>query len=98
MSVVYRAAAWLQAQTPAPTGPEAPADVQRIVTLGLNLAWFALLAGSFFMCLWGLGSMAYAKKRQQFGGVNEGQQTLMLALGGAAGSTMIRGLFAFFGV
>jgi hypothetical protein len=88
----------LLAQAPAPTGPDAPADVEALVTKGLNLALFVVLAVSFGMALWGAGSMAYAKKKQNFGGVNDGQQTLVLAIGGAALTTVIRGVFGFFGL
>ena len=64
----------------------------------MNLALFVVLAVCSGMALWGLGSMAYAKKKQNFGGVNDGQQTLALALIGAAGTTVVRGVFLFFGV
>lgn len=81
-----------------PTGPQAPAEVIDKVTLGLNFAWFVVLAAAFFMATWGLGSMAYAKKKQNFDNVNAGTVVVGYALGGAAGMTVLRGLFAFFGV
>jgi hypothetical protein len=81
-----------------PTGPEAPADVQSLVTKSLNFGLFLVLAVCFAGALYGLGSMWYAKKKQNFGGVNEGQATLGWALGAAAGTTVLRGLFAFLGV
>ena len=82
----------------APTGPEAPPEVQAMVTKGLNFAWFIALACCFGMAIWGFGSLAYASKKQNFGGVNDGKKTVVLAIGGAAGLTLLRGLFAFFGV
>ena len=81
-----------------PTGPEAPADVQSLVTKSLNFGLFIVLAVCFAGALYGLGSMWYAKKKQNFGGVNEGQATLGWALGAAAGTTVLRGLFVFLGV
>lgn len=92
------AAQMLPGQAPGPTGPAAPAEVQSLVTQGLNFVLFAVLAVAFAMALWGAGSMAYAKKKQNFGGVNDGQQTLVLAIGGAALTTVIRGVFTFFGI
>ena len=50
------------------------------------------------MAIWGCGSVAYASKKQNFGGVNDGKKTIALSLGGAATLSMLRGLFAFFGV
>ncbi len=91
------AAIWL-ADTPGPTGAEAPPELADKITLGLNLTLFVVLAVCSGMALWGLGSMAWAKKKQNFGGVNEGQSMLMLALAGAAGTTVIRGVFAWLGV
>ena len=70
----------------------------RKITLGLNLTLFVVLAVCSGMALWGLGSMAWSKKKQNFGGVNEGQSMLVLALAGAAGTTVIRGVFAWLGV
>lgn len=83
---------------PTMTGPEAPAELQALVTKALNFGWFLVLSAAFAMALWGLGSMAYASKKQQFGGVNEGKKTLAYALAGAAGMTVLRALFSFFGV
>lgn len=80
------------------TGPEAPTAVEALVTKGLNFGLFIALAVCFAGALYGVGSMWYAKKKQNFGGVNEGQATLGWALGGAAATTVLRGLFAFFGV
>ncbi len=81
-----------------PTGAEVPADVEALVTKSLNFGLFIVLAVCFAGALYGLGSMWYAKKRQNFGGVNEGQATLGWAIGAAACTTVLRGLFAFFGV
>lgn len=88
----------LLAQTPTPTGPEAPPEVQAMVTRALNFGWFAALACCFGMAIWGAGSLAYASKKQNFGGVNDGKRTIALALGGAALLSLLRGLFSFFGV
>lgn len=98
MFVAQLAASWLPLQVPGPTGPEAPADVMALVNRGLNFAWFIVLAVSFVMAMWGLGSMASSSKKQNFGGVNEGKKTLGYAIGGAAGMTVLRSIFAFFGV
>ena len=103
---VHVAVAHLLMQTPpdegsgaiGPTGPEAPADVMALVTRSLNFGLFLVLAVCFAGALYGLGSMWYAKKKQNFGGVNEGQATLGWALGAAAGTTVLRGLFSFFGI
>ena len=83
---------------PAPTGAAAPPELADKITLGLNLTLFVVLAVCFGMALWGLGSMAWSKKKQNFGGVNEGQSMVVLALAGAAGTTVIRGVFAWLGV
>lgn len=85
-------------QVPEPTGPDAPAEVVALVTKGLNFIWFAVLAGAFATASWGLGSLAWAAKRQQFGGVNEGKQLVALSLIGAAGMTILRSVFVFFGI
>ena len=81
-----------------PTGVEAPADVMALVTKSLNFGLFIVLGVCFSGALYGLGSMWYAKKKQNFGGVNEGQAVLGWALGSAACTTVLRGLFTFFGV
>jgi|GEM_PF-2897039 len=88
----------LMQQIPQPTGPDAPAAVVALVTKGLNFIWFAVLAGSFATASWGLGSLAWAAKKQQFGGVNEGKQLVALSLIGAAGMTVLRSVFVFFGI
>ena len=102
MSTLYRLAAWLPAQleptVPGPTGPDAPTEVRDMVTLALNFALFVGLAICFAMAIWGLGSMAYAKKKNNFSAVNEGQHTAFLAVAGAAGTTVLRSVFAFFGL
>jgi hypothetical protein len=85
-------------QMPEPTGPEAPAELVAKVTLGLNLAWWTVLAVAFFTAMWGLGSMAVASRRQNFGGVNDGQKTLLYSLAAGAGMTVLRSVFLFFGV
>ena len=85
-------------QVPEPTGPDAPAEVVALVTTGLNFIWFAVLAGAFATASWGLGSLAWAAKKQQFGGVNEGKQLVALSLIGAAGMTVLRSVFIFFGI
>ena len=85
-------------QVPEPTGPDAPAEVVALVTKGLNFIWFAVLAGAFATASWGLGSLAWAAKKQQFGGVNEGKQLVALSLIGAAGMTVLRSVFIFFGI
>jgi hypothetical protein len=82
---------------PEPTGPEAPEEVAMRVVQVLNFAWFAALACCFLMAIWGAGSLAYASKKQHFGGVNEGKKLVALAIGGAVLLTMLRGLFRFFG-
>ena len=66
--------------------------------IATNFGLFVVLAVCFAGALYGLGSMWYAKKKQNFGGVNEGQATLGWALGAAAGTTVLRGLFTFFGI
>jgi hypothetical protein len=83
---------------PEPTGPQAPPELEALVTKALNLGWFSVLTVSLAMAMWGLASMAYASKHQQFGGVNQGQKTLVWALIGGAGMTVLRGVFSFFGV
>jgi hypothetical protein len=85
-------------QVPEPTGPDAPADVVELVTKGLNFIWFTVLAGAFATASWGLGSLAWAAKKQQFGGVNEGKQLVALSLIGASGMTVLRSVFVFFGI
>lgn len=97
MTVVEAVGLVLQ-QVPEPTGPDAPADVVALVTKGLNFIWFAVLAGAFATASWGLGSLAWAAKKQQFGGVNEGKQLVALSLVGAAGMTVLRSVFIFFGI
>lgn len=97
MTAARTVAAWL-VQSPAPTGPEAPADVEAMVTRALNFGWFIALACCFGMAIWGAGSLAYASKKQNFGGVNDGKRVVALSLGGAALLSLLRGLFAFFGV
>jgi hypothetical protein len=42
--------------------------------------------------------MAVASRRQNFGGVNDGQRTLLYSLAAAAGMTVLRSVFLFFGV
>ena len=89
----------LRAQAgPSPTGPEAPLELSALVTKWLNFGWFAVLAVAFAMAMWGLASLAYASKKNQFGGVNEGKKTLALALAGASGMTVLRAVFTFFGI
>lgn len=83
---------------PQPTAPDAPPEVMLMVTRALNFGWFIALACCFGMAIWGFGSFAYASKKQNFGGVNDGKKTVVLSLAGAAGLTLIRGLFAWFGV
>src|SRR3954452_13667873 len=82
---------------PAPTGAAAPPELADKITLGLNLTLFVVLAVCFGMALWGLGSMAWSKKKQNFGGVNEGQSMVVLALAGAAGTTGICGVVGWLG-
>ena len=97
MTLVDTATVLIQ-QVPNPTGPDAPAEVVALVTKGLNFIWFAVLAGAFATASWGLGTLAWAAKKQQFGGVNEGKQLVALSLIGAAGMTVLRSVFLFFGI
>ena len=97
MNTVRQLGVWVS-QVAEPTGPEAPAELQTLITRGLNFGWFIALACCFGMAIWGCGSVAYASKKQNFGGVNDGKKTIALSLGGAATLSMLRGLFAFFGV
>lgn len=85
-------------QIPNPTGPAAPAALVALANKALNFGWWAVLVCCFAMALWGFGSLAYASKKQQFGGVNEGKKLIVMALSGAAGVTVLRALFTFFGV
>ena len=64
----------------------------------MNFIWFAALAGAFAPASWGLGTLTWAAKKQQFGGVNESQQLVALSLIGAAGMTVLRSVFLFFGI
>ena len=70
----------LPAQTPGPTGPRAAGRRRRrsqVGDEGLEPRPVRRAGGVLRgMALWGLGSMAYAKKKQNFGGVNEGQADL----------------------
>jgi len=97
MTLVEAVVAVVQ-QVPNPTGPDAPPEVVALVTRGLNFIWFAVLAGAFATATWGLGTLAWAAKKQQFGGVNEGKQLVALSLMGAAGMTVLRSVFLFFGI
>jgi hypothetical protein len=85
-------------QVPEPTGPEAPAELMTLVTRGLNFFWFLVLVAAFFTAMWGLGSMASASRKQNFGAVNDGKRVLGYSIAGAAGMTVLRSVFAFFGV
>lgn len=88
---------FIQQVLPEPTGPDAPPEVLMRVTQVLNFAWFAALACCFLMAIWGSGSLAYASKKQSFGGVNEGKKLVALSIGGAVLLTMLRGMFSWFG-
>lgn len=80
---------------PLPTGPEAPAEVSAAVTKALNFGWFIASACCVGMMVWGFGSFAYASKKQNFGGVNDGKKTVVLSLTGLMGLGLIRALVAF---
>ncbi len=80
-----------------PTCPEAPPEVVRLVTRWLNLGWYGVLVSSFATALWGLMSLAYASKNQQFGGVNSGKKMIMWSVIAASGTSILKAVFTWFG-
>jgi hypothetical protein len=80
-----------------PSGPEAPPAVVNLVNRWLNFGWYAVLVSAFATALWGLGSLSYASKNQQFGGVNQGKKMIFWSFVAASGTTVIKAIFVFFG-
>lgn len=80
-----------------PSGPEAPAAVMDLVNKWLNLGWYIVLVSAFATALWGLSSLAYASKNQQFGGVNQGKKMILWSFVAASGTTIIKAIFSWFG-
>ena len=81
-----------------PPAPDAPPELKAVAAKGLAFVWFAALVSCVGMAFWGLGSLAWASKNQNFGGVNSGKKVAALSLAGAAMLGTIGGVFGWFGV
>jgi hypothetical protein len=83
---------------PVPPGPDAPPEVTAKVVKGLTLLWYAILAGCMAIAMYGVGSMAFFKRKERYDEANQGLQLATYAVGGAVGVGLLAPVFNFMGI
>jgi len=83
---------------PDPSGPAAPPEVKEKVEQGLTLLWYGLLAGCLAIAMYGVGSMAFFKRKERYDEANQGLQLATYAVGGAVGIGLLAPVFNFMGI